>query len=232
MSGRDGTSVVEILVALLLGIFVLQAGMWTVARARGHHERLARRSEALAAVRLAGSLLRLETSTGAEGLDWDVSGDALSLRAFRGTGLICGVLSGTDTLVTSFRGYRRPDPSKDSVLLVYPEGDRAVTALRGWVAAPDTLCGGSILPGRLVLRLASSIPAGAVVARVFERGSYALSDGALRYQRGAGGRQPVTPELWMSATGWRRAGSRLEAELIHRGDSDRPWRVPVGPTPP
>ena len=33
---------------------------------------------------------------------------------------------------------------------------------------------------------------GALVARVFERGSYSVSGGALRYRRGLGGRQPLT----------------------------------------
>ena len=227
---------VEILVALLLGLFLLQAGMWAVARVRVSHAHLVTRSEVLAAVRLAGSLLRLETSTGTRGRDWAISGEALSLRAFRGTGLVCGTLSGADTVVASYKGYRRPDPSKDSVLLVYPDGSRGVAVLRGWAAAPDTLCAGGPLVGRVVLRLGSAVPTGAVIARVFERGSYTFSRRALRYRRGAGGRQPLTPELWESMTGWRQVGPRLEAELIHRGGAsqgeEQRWRVPVAPASP
>lgn len=226
----------EVLVALLLGLFLLQAGMWAVARARTQHQRLVMRAEGLAAVRLAATLLRQETSVGTEGLDWEVSGDALSLRAFRGTGLVCGVLSGPDSVVTSFHGYRRPDPSKDSVVLVYPDGGREVTALRGFAAASDTVCGSGPLEARMVLRLASTVPPGPVVARVFERGAYALSGRALRYQRGAGGRQPLTPELWGPATAWLAVGPRLEAELVHAGDGsllgDRRWRVPVAAPEP
>lgn len=233
--GRQGTSVVETLVALLLGLFLLQAGMWTVARARTLHERLAARAEALAAVRLAGSLLREEASSGMEEVDWHVSGDALSLRAFRGTGLVCGAQSGADTVVTAFRGYRRPDPSKDSVLLLYPEGEREIVALRAWSASADTLCDGNPLSDRVVLRLASIVPRGAVVARVFERGGYALSGRALRYRRGAGGRQPLTPELWTPETGWRQVGGRLEAELVHGArfpGGERRWRIPIAPGTP
>ncbi len=236
MKGREGVSVMEALVALLLGLFLLQAGMSAVAQARTQHQRLVVRAEALAAVRLAATLLRQETSVGTEGLDWEVSGDALSLRAFRGTGLVCGVLSGSDSLVTSFHGYRRPDPSKDSVLLVYPEGGREVIALRGWAAASDTVCGGGPLEARMVLRLASTPPPGPVVARVFEKGVYALSGRALRYQRGAGGRQPLTPEIWGPSTGWRAVGPRLEAELVHAGAGslfgDRRWRVPIAASDP
>ena len=37
---------------------------------------------------------------------------------------------------------------------------------------------------------------GALVARIFERGSYHVSGGALRYRRGMGGRQPLTLDVF------------------------------------
>jgi hypothetical protein len=37
---------------------------------------------------------------------------------------------------------------------------------------------------------------GALVVRVFERGSYHVSGGALRYRRGMGGRQPLTLDVF------------------------------------
>jgi hypothetical protein len=37
-------------------------------------------------------------------------------------------------------------------------------------------------------------PTDPVLGRIFEGGSYHFSGGALRYRRGAGGRQPLTPE--------------------------------------
>ncbi len=236
MRNRAGTSAVEVLVALLIGLFLLQAAMWTVARARTYHERLVLRSEALAAVRLAGTLLRMETSAGMEALDWGVRDEVLTLRAFRGTGLVCGALSGSDSVIVSFNGYRRPDPSKDSVLLLYPDGPRQVIGLRDWAQAPGASCRGRALRSPVVLRLAAAAPAGSVVARVFERGAYSFSGRALRYRRGTGGRQPLTPELWESTTGWRVLGDRLEAELLHRREwspaGERRWRVPVAARSP
>ena len=37
---------------------------------------------------------------------------------------------------------------------------------------------------------------GALVARIFERGSYHVVGRALRYRRGLGGRQPLTPNVF------------------------------------
>jgi hypothetical protein len=53
----------------------------------------------------------------------------------------------------------------------------------------DGLCEGGIR-----LTLSSDVPTRGL-ALVFETGSYSLSDGALRYRRGAAGRQPLTEAI-------------------------------------
>jgi hypothetical protein len=234
-----GATLVETLVALLLGLFVLQAGMAAVAGTRSAHARTMERADALSAVRYTGALLRAETAAGRAGVDWVVADDSLALRAYRGTGLVCGEHEAPETLVVSYGGYRRPDPAKDSVEVVHADGARAVLALTGLAAGPPT-CWGMPLEGSLALELDGPVPPGGVVARVFERGAYSLSARALRYRRGAGGRQPLTPEILERESGWRVADGRLSAELVWRVGADplaassaRPeqlrwWRVPLG----
>ncbi len=62
---------------------------------------------------------------------------------------------------------------------------------------------------------------GALVARIFERGSYHVSDGALRYRRGLGGRQPLTLDVFDNrSTMESRADGvvlRLIADASHEG---------------
>lgn len=241
MTGRQvgGATLVETLVALLLGLFLVQAGMAAVGRTRLAHARAMERADALSAVRLTGALLRAETSAGRMGVDWFADDDSLALRAYRGTGLVCGEHEAPESLVVSYGGYRRPDPTKDSVEVVYADGARAVLALTGVAEGPPT-CWGAALEDALALELDGALPPGGVVARVFERGTYSLSGRALRYRRGAGGRQPLTPEIFESESGWRLTDGRLGAELLWRVRADpgatigtgpgplRRWRVPLG----
>lgn len=238
----DGATLVETLVALLLGLLVLQAGMTAVGRTRLAHARTMERSDALSAVRLTGVLLRAETSAGREGEDWVLDGGSLALRAYRGTGLVCGEYEVPGVLVVSYGGYRRPDPTKDSVEVVYADGARAVVELTGITTGPPN-CWSAPIEGSLALELRVPAPPGGVLARVFERGAYSLSGRALRYRRGAGGRQPLTPEILEPESGWRLTDGRLSAELLWRARVDpgvvatgigqlHRWRVPlVGGSP-
>lgn len=234
----DGATLVETLVALLLGLLVLQAGMTAVARTRLAHARAMERADALSAGRLTGALLRAETEAGRAGEDWVVEGASLALRAYRGTGLVCGEHEAPGVLVVSYGGYRRPDPTKDSVEVVYADGARALAELTDLATGPPA-CRGAPIERSLTLELDVPTPPGGVLARVFERGAYSLSDRALRYRRGAGGRQPLTPEILEGESGWRLTDGRLSAELVWRvrakpgvvatgpGEVHR-WRVPLG----
>lgn len=115
------------------------------------------------------------------------SADSIRLRAIRGTGAICR--GAGSRIVIRYRGVRLPDPTKDSVLVVHA-GAAAGRALALAGSAGDTACGGGI---RLDL---DGDPGGAGgFAMVFETGSYHVADGAVRYRRGAAGRQPLTESL-------------------------------------
>lgn len=211
--------------ALLLGLFVTHLGFRTMERMRTVETRLAVRTDALVAARVARHVLRRELTYGRAGEDWLADADSVSLRAFRGTALLCPRAAESDELTVLYAGDRSPDPSKDSVLLVDPEGRRETRALVG-MAAPGESCGSVPTEGLQAWRL--DVPAGptTVLARLFERGSYHLSSSALRYRRGVSGRQPLTPEVWSSASRWIASGERLELRAEPRDPAaGRPWEV-------
>jgi hypothetical protein len=218
-----GFSLPEILVALLLGLVVVHLGLDSLRRLGTARERMAARTDALVALRVSRHVLRREMRHGVRGADWEVGGDSLALRAFRGTALVCGNDSSTADLLVSYAGDRDPDPTKDSVLLVTAEGDGSVRALLG-TAAPPTACAGLDSAGAAAWRLDTPAPAGTVAAKLFERGSYHLSGSALRYRRGAGGRQPLTPEVWSAGTRWTVTDGRVGVELLPRDSvAGPPW---------
>ena len=239
MSTRAGVTVAETLVALLLGLLVVQGAFKAAARVRTVHQRIMGQAEVLSSMRLAGALLRTEARHGAPGRDWSMDRGALSLRAFRGTGLVCPHGSMATSWVVSYTGYRRPDPTKDSVLVLDGTGTAASASLVAVRPAPET-CGGAPLRGGLTLEVDSPLPSGGVVARVYERGTYSLSAAALRYRRGAGGRQPLTPEVWARESGWSRDGTWLHLVLLPEprrlprlpvstgGGGPDAWRLSVG----
>lgn len=184
--------------ALLLGLFLVHLGLGTLRRLDGFQERAGRRQDALLASRIAGTVLRGELAR-TDGT-WRVADDSMALRAFRGTGVVCAVGPGSDELTVAYRGDRYGDPGKDSVEVVTGEGAVSVLDLRS--AAPSTIVCPRALAGEEIRtwRLDDSVPADAVLARLFEPGSYHLTGSALRYRIGSGGRQPLTPEVWRDAT--------------------------------
>lgn len=187
-----GVSVIELLVVLALLSLVVQLGWTVLSGQRRAATALSVRAEGLETVRTVGWLLPEELSGGEPERDWWVAGDSIGLRAFRGVGFVLGDSVRGDRVRVCYRGIRSPAPEKDSVLFLGIDGrwrahDLVSRALRPgacvqtadaweeeWVVSPEA--------GRSVL------------VRLFERGSYHLSSGALRYRRGAGGRQPLTPE--------------------------------------
>jgi hypothetical protein len=189
MTRRSGFTVVESLIVLLILLLVLQAA-WSVAAgmARGSVA-LADRAESLAAARTAGWILQEELEGARAGSDVSSpGGDSLALRAFRGTALVCAA-PGPRELVVSWSGLRSPDPTKDSVLVLLASGAWARRALAARTRGGR--CGDPELTGER-WTLSDSVSS-ALLLRLFERGSYHLSDEALRYRIGFGGRQPLTP---------------------------------------
>lgn len=174
-----------------LARFVAAQGRMVRAESEG-----VRFSEAVRASRLIlGSELRtLETH--------DViaaSPDSLRVRAFRGGGRIC--YADGAQIGVRYRGHRAPDPAKDSVVLATAVGEdyRAVVAVAG------STCDGD----GLLLELDAAVTGRAGIALVFETGAYHLANGALRYRRGEGGRQPLTEAILRPAA-FREASRRVE----------------------
>lgn len=193
---RAGYTLAEALVALVLLTVLLQVA-WGVAavHTRAAH-RLFDRAEMVELARAAGWVLRNELRAGVEGEDWLPGDDSVSLRAFRALGIVCPSLSSEDGLVVRVEGIREADPSKDSALVLWPDGRWRAHALLGRSAGPA--CGGEETTERWRL---DPPEAGGYLVRLYERGSYHVVDGALRYRRGLSGRQPLTPRSLGAASG-------------------------------
>lgn len=183
--GRAGVTLPELVLVAWLFVLVLLA----VARFAGAQSRLVAtthyrvRQEEL--LRVATVVLDRELRTLTPHDFGPVIGDSIRLRAVRGSGPLCGPGSGKEVVI-QYRGTRRPDPEKDSLLLVSQGGTSgSAYAVRG--AARDDACAAAL---RVTLDPAPPPTAG--FALVYETGVYSISSGALRYRRGAGGRQPLT----------------------------------------
>lgn len=178
-SESTGFTLVEALTALVCVFIALHLVMQTQLRLAVSVERERQRASQLTAVRAARVVLRAETATSARAEDWSPpTGDSLLLRALRGTGYRCGprVEDGF-----SYDGVRAPVAMRDSVLVLTEAGTWSVAHL---TASPSgAACG--------TWTLEPPHP-DAVVVIPFERGSYHLGSGALRYRAGRGGRQPLT----------------------------------------
>lgn len=195
-------SIAELLLVFWLYGFVLLA-LAGLARGQSRlaaaQESAARRLELL---RTAGVVLGAELRYLAPADLRDGAPDSLRLRAIRGGGTICDAAG--DVLYLRYRGVRRPEPEKDSVLLLLPGAE---------AAAPVEEVGGGGACGDLSVRVAppaAGLPS-AGLALVFETGTYLVGEGALRYRRGAGGRQPLTETILRGgALAWERDWLRLD----------------------
>jgi type II secretory pathway pseudopilin PulG len=184
-----GASLAETLIVLMITGLLLGF----VADTLQHQNRLVRvqaeRAAYADALRVAAVVLQGELRWADPAHDMPaVAPGSVQVRAVRALAIVCG-WQGTATLVR-LRGIRRPDPDKDSVMLV---PGSAVLALRGTADAPDACPHG---PDEAVYRITldERAPRGAML--VFERGSYHLTGNAFRYRRGHAGRQPLTREVF------------------------------------
>ncbi len=191
---RCGVTIVEVLVSLLMGLAVISLGGSALARQSTVASRLRSEMDLLSARRLAAIVIGKELRAGVRGRDWTVlAPDRLSLRAFRGWGLVCGIGTEPGKVVVVYHGERVANPVKDSVLVLTADGWRLADLTRR--APGGSSCAMDLGRDSEVWTIDPPVP-GALVARVFERGSYHISDGDLRYRRGLGGRQPLTLDVF------------------------------------
>lgn len=219
-----GFTLVETLVVLLLTALVVQGGWTVLATFREAGGRTADMAEGLETVRTAAWILGEELGGSLPFRDWWIGeGDSVSLRAYRGLALVTGTEAGGGTTVC-FRGIRSPNPAKDSILFLGEGGNWTAHALRARVRGESGCMGDG--EGWEELWEVEPLPDGALLGRVYERGSYHLALGALRYRRGGGGRQPLTP--LRIAEGSLEAGEGPRVGLLWRLLLSDPWRD--GPT--
>jgi hypothetical protein len=190
MTVRPGYSTIELLLALMLGALVSSAALALLhGQSRLAHS-TSDSAEAAETLRTATQVLTAETRWLTRALDVRaVAPDSLSLRALRGSGVVCAIDSAYGAIVR-YRGLRDPDPSKDSVLIERGANTELSALILGVVTA------GAVCDSVPAIKLAVNQPlAVGDLLIVFESGNYYLSGGALRYRLGAGGRQPVTAAL-------------------------------------
>lgn len=185
---------VETLVSLLLGLAVISFAWVALAHQRTVASKLSLEMDLLSARRLAAVVIGKELRSGVRGRDWVGSAPGgLSLRAFRGWGPVCGSASEGRRIVVAYHGERAANPVKDSVLVLTDDGWLRAD-LTGRTPGPPSC--GIDLGGNSELWTIDPPVSGALLARVFERGSYHASGGAFRYRRGRGGRQPLTLDVF------------------------------------
>ncbi len=233
LRGSAGASLAEALVGLLLGLGILHVGLTTLTEVRDAYASLTGRLDALTSGRIARTVLRQDLARGVVGVDWWGDSDSLRLRAFRGTGVVCAAGRSANEVVVAYRGDRLPDPAKDSLEVTTGEGVVHPLDLSGSPAAAVTCPGTDSAEVALRLTAAWAIPPGALFVRVFESGSYHLTGSALRYRVGSGGRQPLTPEVWVDGgTGFLHSDSTLRIRWQPAERLARPASEFLGWVPP
>lgn len=197
MTARPGTTLPElILVAWLFGLVL--AALAGLVSGQGRLLAVTQdRSRARELVRATGVVLGAELRYLAASDLSALAPDSFRLRAVRGGGAVCEATA--DAVLVRYGGVRRPEPDKDSVLVV-PERGSAGRAYGIRSVAADSRCGGA-----LRLDLTEALDGGRGWALVFETGAYQVGREAVRYRRGAGGRQPLT-EAVLSDAALRPAG--------------------------
>lgn len=211
-----GSLLVEMLLALTLGLLVLLSFCAVLVSSMQWIRALWERAEGLEVVRTTWVILDEELRPGRFGRDWTVSesGETIALRAYRGVAWVCDASPSSGSWTVRYRGRRTPDPARDSVLVLGMDGGWRAFALEGANSGgecdpEDGHLGAS--PQRWSWSQSGS--PSPVLARLFERGEYHLSDGALRYRRGAGGRQPLTPERLTDDSRFRAVVGGVEVRL-------------------
>ena len=234
-TSRAGWSALELLIALALAVLLGGLVGRTIVDAARIHARTVADAEALQTAGLIGHVLSLELSAPAD-QDRHSSGgtSTVTLRAFRASALICPDLDPEGRLIVRVRGDRQPDPAKDSLLVLTRSGRWISAALEGRSSRTPG-CPSAPSATTEVWTVSEAIPDG-VLVRVFERGTYHLSDSTFRWSRGDGGRQPLTPaRLDPDRSRVRVTSGVVEVDGTVLGPGGRPdartWRIPARARP-
>jgi prepilin-type N-terminal cleavage/methylation domain-containing protein len=243
-ASQEGATLLELLVALVLGSILLGSAVGMLGMLTRAAERAMDRWDRSEAVRTVWVVAERELRPGMPGRDWWVTAEgALELRAFRGFARVCGPEAEPGVHPVAWRGDRLPVADRDSLLVLGGDGGWRRAALVRWREAaatdpedPDgdgaddgTGCGG--VPGERTgwMRWSGAGSEPPVMVRLFERGVYSFQDGAFRYARDASPRQPLTPAIFGP-------GSRFIAEpggvaVEMRFDGSPPGSGTTGTTP-
>lgn len=192
MMPRPGAALLELLTTSVLLTFVCAA---CAALLRADALIVTRTAEAAAtdeALRIAASVIRSELRTATERDIRSAAADSIAARIFRGYAVVCASNGMTSHL--RYRGLRAPDASKDSLLITEEE---LAISFRLSSTGPN-----SCAPNRREEIIAATTPRPLRLGSLllfFESGSYHLSGKALRYRRGAEGRQPLSDERFDDA---------------------------------
>jgi len=206
---RAGVSLLELLVAMVLGVLLLGSAIQLFTALTRAVERSIARADRMEAVRTAWVTVERELRAGLPARDWEVTpGGVLELRAFRGVGRVCVGEPEPGVYGVAWRGDRLPVPGRDSVMVLYDDGGWRAAGLTGWWEGWEPCAAGT---DERAARMEWDGPRAGrpLVVRVFERGSYSFHNRAFRYERGEGGRQPLTPEIFASSSRFE-AGSGMD----------------------
>lgn len=189
---RIGSTLIEVLIAglgLLVIVILSTRAFADLSRiSAAQRERVGR----LQATRIASHVLRTELgSAGGTGALIAYPPDSIRVRVFRGFGLACLDPNPDGVLLVRWSGDRRPDPAKDSVLILDSRGRWSASDLVD-VTGSSLDCASAGLGTSDYERWTLQPPREGVLVRLFESGSYHVSDGSLRYRGTRGGRQPIT----------------------------------------
>lgn len=187
---HGGFALAEAVVAATLLLLVVQVSWWVTAVQSVIATRVVTGARILDETRLVHHVLTSEVGQGRSGIDWSIDGAELHLRAFRGTGFRCRSQP-SDGLGVAVSGYRAPDPDKDSVLALSPDGTWRSAALVQRTRRTTLDCQELAGFSTEVWALDPPQP-NALAVTYYERGAYRFSDGAFRYRRGNSGWQPLT----------------------------------------
>ncbi len=205
---RSGASLPEAITAVLVGTIACACMAALLHGGERLAEARARRLARLETIRITAGVLRRELAVSDPAADLDGAGrDSVALRLFRGLAVACSTIAQGRVLV-AYAGEREPDPARDSLLPLAPPGAAplplraAARAPAPCPAAPATAAAAPLASpgaqgagGWYVLDTPTAAAA-ATPFLLFQHGTYALGEGALRVRHGAEGRQPLTGE-WL-----------------------------------